>query len=41
MFERFRQGRSFGPDGDDTKLPTCAQCSGVAPFAGKALPECN
>jgi hypothetical protein len=41
MFERFRLGRSFRADGDLSHFPTCAQCSGVPPFAGKALPECN
>ena len=41
MFERFRLGRSFKDDGDLVHFPTCAQCSGVPPFAGKALPECN
>lgn len=41
LFERFRQGRSFGPDGDSKTVPTCAQCSGVPPFAGSALPACN
>lgn len=41
LFERFREGRSFGPDGDSASVPTCAQCSGVPPFAGTALPACN
>ncbi len=41
LFERFAKGRSYGPSGELPDLPTCAQCSGVAPFAGKALPECN
>lgn len=40
MIMRFIQGRSFDAAGDDSSLPKCAQCSGVAPFAGSSLPDC-
>lgn len=41
MFRRFVEGRSYSASGnDDSKVPKCAQCSGVAPFAGSSLPEC-
>jgi hypothetical protein len=40
LVNRFIQGRSFDSSGDLPDLPQCAQCGGVAPFAGLALPAC-
>jgi hypothetical protein len=40
MIMRFLQGRNWDKSGD-AAVPTCDECSGVGPFAGKALPSCN
>ena len=41
LLSRFMEKRAWDASGDDAGLPTCGQCSGVGPFAGAALPECN
>jgi vitellogenic carboxypeptidase-like protein len=40
MFQRFVHGRAFDASGESPNTPQCAQCGGVPPFAGDALPEC-
>lgn len=40
MFMRFVARRPFDASGNFPTPPTAAQCSGVPPFAGSALPEC-
>jgi len=40
LVNRFIQGRPFDANGDLLDLPQCAQCGGVAPFAGLSLPAC-
>jgi len=41
LYQRFMAGRSWNSTGDrPEELPKCAQCGGVAPFAGPALPAC-
>lgn len=40
MIMRFLQGRDWDKSGD-APVPSCDECSGVGPFAGKALPRCN
>jgi carboxypeptidase C (cathepsin A) len=40
MIERFLTDRAFNKSGEQT-IPSCSECSGVGPFAGKALPSCH
>ena len=40
MITRFLEGREFDSSGDGP-VPMCDECSGVGPFAGKALPSCH
>ena len=40
MIMRFLQGRAWDKSGD-AAVPLCDECSGVGPFAGKALPGCH
>jgi len=40
LVNRFIQGHTYDASGDLPDLPTCAQCGGVAPFAGMSLPAC-
>jgi len=42
MFRRFVENKEFDASGDDAKVPTAPECSGVPPFAGpEVIPACN